>query len=52
MASYTELQPCRINGSENLISILNLAQQALTGVFPASAEEYKHSCLFYKRKKP
>ena len=39
MTSYTELQRCRINASENLISILNLGHQALTGVFPASSEE-------------
>ena len=29
-----EINSCRISGSSNLISVLNLGNQALTGVFP------------------
>lgn len=36
MTAYTKLQRCRVSGSENLVSVLNLGTQALTGVFPAS----------------
>lgn len=32
--SYTEITQCRISGSENLIPVLDLGNQALTGVFP------------------
>ncbi len=39
MGSYTDLQSCRISGSRNLVSVLNLGHQALTGVFPATAGE-------------
>ncbi len=39
MKSYTKIHRCRINGSKNLISILNLGQQALTGVFPVNKDE-------------
>lgn len=31
---YTEIKKCRICGNENLISIINLGEQKLTGVFP------------------
>lgn len=31
-----EIKKCRISGSENLISVLNLGNQELTGVFPES----------------
>jgi hypothetical protein len=34
MTSYTKLQHCRVSGSSNLVSVLNLGEQALTGVFP------------------
>ena len=34
MTSYTKIQRCRVNGSTNLVSVLNLGDQALTGVFP------------------
>jgi len=37
MTAYTKLQRCRVSGSENLVSVLNLGSQALTGVFPANA---------------
>ena len=36
---YTRLAKCRINGSEDLIEVLNLGNQALTGVFPESIED-------------
>lgn len=33
-----KIQKCRISGSTNLISVLSLGDQALTGVFPRSRE--------------
>jgi hypothetical protein len=33
-ASCTEISHCRISGSSNLIKVLNLGEQVLTGVFP------------------
>lgn len=36
---YTEIKKCRISGSSNLIDVLSLGEQSLTGVFPRSAEE-------------
>jgi hypothetical protein len=36
---YTELKKCRISGSENLITVLSLGDQVLTGVFPKSKNE-------------
>lgn len=36
MSSYRKLQACRLNGSGHLVSVLNLGNQALTGVFPRS----------------
>ncbi|HEY0712179.1 MAG TPA: methyltransferase, partial [Polyangia bacterium] len=36
MPSYEELSRCRVSGSKNLVSVLNLGHQALTGVFPKS----------------
>lgn len=35
MGTYTEIARCRASGSPNLLPVLNLGQQALTGVFPA-----------------
>ena len=32
------IEKCRISGSTNLLSVLSLGQQALTGVFPPSAQ--------------
>ena len=32
--AYKTLEKCRISGSENLINVLDLGNQALTGVFP------------------
>lgn len=39
MSSYKEIKRCRVAGSENLITVLNLGRQALTGVFPRSVSE-------------
>lgn len=36
---YNEISKCRISGSPNLIKVLSLGQQYLTGVFPKSKEE-------------
>jgi len=36
---YTEIKRCRICGNTDLISIINLGNQYLTGVFPASKTE-------------
>lgn len=36
MAAYREISNCRIDASTNLVSVLNLGQQALTGVFPTT----------------
>ena len=33
-SSYTEITRCRVSGSSHLISVLNLGEQFLTGVFP------------------
>ncbi|PUE16067.1 class I SAM-dependent methyltransferase [Limnohabitans sp. MMS-10A-178] len=39
MSSYKAIDKCRIAQSQTLISVLNLGHQALTGVFPRSADE-------------
>ena len=39
MKSYTEIEKCRISGSRNLITVLSLGEQELTGVFPRSKSE-------------
>ncbi|MEJ7829573.1 MAG: class I SAM-dependent methyltransferase [Segetibacter sp.] len=36
---YSEIEKCRISESKNLISVLSLGEQYLTGVFPASKDE-------------
>jgi hypothetical protein len=36
---YKEITRCRVSGSANLIPVLSLGRQALTGVFPRSATE-------------
>jgi hypothetical protein len=36
--NYHAIEACRVGGSHNLISVLNLGYQALTGVFPKSRE--------------
>jgi hypothetical protein len=37
--SYNEITNCRISGSTNLIEVLSLGEQYLTGVFPKSTSE-------------
>jgi|AntAceMinimDraft_1070359.scaffolds.fasta_scaffold03905_2 hypothetical protein len=39
MSSYHEIDACRVSKSANLISVLNLGVQTLTGVFPKSPSE-------------
>ena len=39
MAFCTEIKHCRICGGVNLVSVLNLGMQALTGVFPRTSGE-------------
>jgi hypothetical protein len=39
MNSYREINACRISNSRHLVSVLNLGNQTLTGVFPNSREE-------------
>lgn len=36
---YTEISKCRISGSTNLVQILSLGEQELTGVFPESKDQ-------------
>lgn len=36
---YSEISKCRISGSTNLMTVLSLGEQYLTGVFPTSKEE-------------
>lgn len=36
---YKEIERCRISGSKNLVPILSLGEQFLTGVFPKSEKE-------------
>jgi len=37
--NYTQIQKCRESGSSNLITVLSLGTQALTGVFPKNSAE-------------
>jgi hypothetical protein len=37
MSEYHEIKQCRVAGTPNLVSVLNLGMQALTGVFPPDA---------------
>jgi hypothetical protein len=37
--NFSELKSCRISDSSNLIPVLNLGNQALTGVFPKNKDE-------------
>ena len=39
MTAYKEIKRCRVSGSNNLVSVLNLGHQVLTGVFPKSTSE-------------
>ncbi len=36
--NYTEIDQCRISGSKNLVEVLDLGIQSLTGVFPSSKQ--------------
>jgi len=36
---YTEIEKCRVSGSKNLINVLTLGEQYLTGVFPKTIDE-------------
>ena len=36
---FTEINSCRISGSKNLVTVLSLGEQYLTGVFPKNKEE-------------
>jgi hypothetical protein len=38
--SYKRIEKCRVSQSDNLISVLTLGNQELTGVFPKSASEH------------
>ncbi len=40
MTAYKEVSRCRVGNSKNLVPVLNLGYQALTGVFPKSASEH------------
>jgi C-methyltransferase C-terminal domain/Putative zinc binding domain/Methyltransferase domain len=39
VAAYKEITKCRIDSGSTLVSVLNLGQQALTGVFPKTASQ-------------
>jgi hypothetical protein len=39
MDNYRETESCRVSGSKNLISVLNLGHQVLTGVFPKNKSD-------------
>ncbi len=39
MSAYKEISRCRVGKSANLVSVLNLGLQSLTGVFPKTANE-------------
>src|ERR1043166_6630616 len=39
MNKYTEIDKCRISGSTNLINVLSLGDQYLTGVFPQTKNQ-------------
>jgi C-methyltransferase C-terminal domain/Putative zinc binding domain/Methyltransferase domain len=39
MGGYRRIERCRIGGTTNLISVLNLGKQALTGIFPRAPSE-------------
>jgi len=39
MQGYRQIDQCRVGASRNLVSVLNLGHQALTGVFPKRIDE-------------
>jgi hypothetical protein len=40
MPSYNQIESCRVCHSDDLISVLSLGKQELTGVFPSSTEDH------------
>lgn len=40
VVNYSEIEKCRVGGKKDLISVLSLGEQALTGIFPKSTSEY------------
>jgi hypothetical protein len=42
---YQEIEECRICGNKNLVSIIDLGEQALTGVFPTEGENVEKGPL-------
>lgn len=39
MNHYTKIESCRVSGSKNLVTVLHLGNQTLTGVFPKTRDE-------------
>lgn len=39
MSGYKKIHKCRVSGSTDLVSVLNLGNQALTGVFPKRVDD-------------
>lgn len=39
MTSYRQIEKCRVSQSDDLVSVLNLGNQELTGVFPKTPED-------------
>src|ERR1700730_13801595 len=37
-SNYRKIEACRVAGSRNLVSVLNIGHQVLTGVFPKSRD--------------
>ena len=46
---YQRVERCRVSGSRNLIPVLHLGEQELTGVFPRPGEEVTKGPLDYDR---
>jgi hypothetical protein len=40
MSAYRQIERCRVGGTPNLLTVLDLGRQALTGVFPRTAQEH------------
>jgi hypothetical protein len=49
---YTEITKCRISDSTNLINVLSLGNQYLTGVFPKKIDENGRSPIPYDETQP
>ena len=41
---YKEIKKCRLQKSPDLISVLNLGNQYMTGIFPKSLDQHVHKC--------